>query len=226
LLYYSDEPLGGAAPHVCGAADMGNIRFVGVGTSDGIGISLPDGVALKVPAGAKIYTQAHYLNVGTSDILAQDVINLDLRVFEEVEQVAGAFTEVDLTLDLAAEEVTTREIDCTAPMAMNVPWMIPHMHELGTHYLIEMIDGDTEEVTTVYDQVWDPTFRDHFPVIPFEEPLVLDANDRLRTTCTWDNTTTSRRLFPNEMCATFMPFYPSPDGALLACDETGTHFRP
>lgn len=225
MLYYSEQtPTGGDAPHECDDGDMGNIRFIGVGTNDGVGITLPDGIALKIPKGSKIYTQSHYLNASDEEVTAQDVVDLHLIPFAELTNVAGAFTEVDLGLELPAGQDTTRVIDCTAPMAMTVPWAIPHMHELGATFKLEIIrDGVS---TTVYDTTWSETLRDHFPLVQFDPHLQLTPEDHVRTTCVWHNDTDTTRLFPNEMCATFMPFYPSPNGALLACDENGNHFEP
>ncbi len=225
MLFYSDKsPDGGDAPHECDDGDMGDIRFIGVGTADGVGITLPDGIAMKIPKGSKIYTQSHYLNATDEEVLAQDVVDLHTIALNDVSQIAGAFTEVDLGLSLPPQQVTTRVMDCTAPMAMTVPWMIPHMHELGMQFKIELVKGDTAQ--TLYDTAWSETLRDHFPFVTFDQQLQLQPTDHIRTTCTWNNNTDVERLFPNEMCATFMPFYPSPDGALLACDEHGNHFRP
>jgi hypothetical protein len=211
-------------PHECEDSDMGNIRFIGVGTGDGVGISLPKGMALKIPAGAKIYTQSHYLNTGSERMIAQDVLDLITIPAAEVEQVAGAFTEVDLGLELPANAETTRKIDCTAPTEMTVPWMIPHMHELGFHIKLEIVSNGV--TSTVYETPWEEALRDHFPVVEFEPHLKLTPADRIVTTCTWRNTKSTPLLFPAEMCATFMPFYPSANGAMLACDETGKHFEP
>lgn len=225
MLFYSDTaPDGGDAPHECTDGDMGDIRFIGVGTNDGIGIGLPDGIAMRIPKGSKIYTQSHYLNASDEDLLAQDVVDLHTIALANVQNVAGAFTEVDLGLELPAHQETTRIIDCTTPMAMTVPWVIPHMHELGMQFKLELVRGD--QATTLYDTAWSETLRDHFPLVKFDPHLQLTPEDRIRTTCHWNNNTDVLRLFPNEMCATFMPFYPSPDGALLACDENGNHFRP
>lgn len=211
-------------PHECDETDMGNVRFVGVGTADGGGITLPEGVAFKIPAGAKIFTQSHYLNLADHDIVAQDVVDLRVIPKSEVQEIAGAFTQVDLGLDLPQGEDTTRVLNCTAPMDMKVPWMIPHMHEWGLHFTLEVEIGG--ERTTVYDSDWDETLRDDFPLSHFTPHLSLTPQDQIITTCTWRNTSGRRLLFPAEMCATFMAFYPSPDGALLACDETGEHFQP
>ncbi len=225
MLWYSDtSPPSGDAPHECDDGDMGNLRLIGVGSAEGGGIATPDGIAMKIPAGVKIYTQSHYLNLGDSAMQAQDVTNLTLIPESAVEQLAGSFTQVDLTLDLAPGQETTRTVDCTAPMDMAVPWMLPHMHELGVHFTLELLRGD--QVTTLYDETWDPSFRDHFPIVDFDPHLQLSTSDRLRTTCTWQNDGLERRLFPSEMCATFMLFYPSPDGTMWACDETGDHFQP
>jgi len=75
---------------------------------------------------------------------------------------------------------------------------------------------------TLYDSAWDPQFRDHFPLVNFDPPLELTPADRLVTTCTWNNTETDTIIFPREMCATFMPYWPS-DGSFWVCDETGTN---
>lgn len=227
MLYYSppgQEPPEDA-PHECdNTSDMGNIRFVGVGTADGVGISLPGGIAMKVPAGAKLYTQSHYLNTTNERLTAQDVVDLVLIPADQVTQKAGAFTEIDLGLELPPNEETTRVVDCTAPRPMTVPWMIPHMHEQGFYFKLEVVkDGERK---TVYESAWEETMRDHFPLVHFDPHIEISPSDRIITTCTWRNTKPEPLLFPAEMCATFMPFYPSPDGALLVCDETGEHFTP
>lgn len=211
-------------PHECTDADMGNIRFIGVGTADGVGIDLPAGTAMTIPKGATIYTQSHYLNTTDKPIEGQDVVDLRLVPTDQVDQRAGAFTEVDLGLELPAGAETTRQIDCTSPLEMDVPWMIPHMHEWGYHFKIELIVDDVPQ--TVYETDWSEALRDHFPIVKLDPPVHLRPQDRIRTTCVWHNTEANSLLFPAEMCATFMPFYPSPDGALLACDENGNHFNP
>ena len=226
MLYFTPEKQVGVdpAPHECAGEDMGNIRFIGIGTANGIGIELPPGIAMKIPKGVEIWTQSHYLNTSSHDIVGQDVLDLDLIPASEVKDVAAAFTQVDLGLELTPATETTRVIECTAPQNMTVPFMIPHMHEWGSHFKLEVVRND--QTTVLYDQDWQESLRDDFPILGMEPALELTPNDLLRTTCTWHNDTPDPILFPKEMCATFMPFYPSSDGALLACDETGEHFQP
>src|SRR5688572_8279052 len=100
--------------------------------------------------------------------------------------------------------------------------MFAHMHELGAQATIELIrDGETQ---VLYDEPWDPAFRDHFPFVTFDPPLQLRATDRLRTTCTWENPEAETVLFPKEMCATFMPYYPA-DGEFWICSERGMNVQ-
>lgn len=227
MLYYTiedDEHLE-EAPHECEDDDMGNIRFIGVGTAQGIGIDLPDGIGMLVPKGAKIWTQSHYLNTTNETLVVQDVVDLYTMPASEVQEKAGAYVQVDLGLELTPVQETTRVLECSIPQEMSIPWLIPHMHEWGAHMTVEVIKGDGEP-TVIYDNDWRESLRDDFPVIGFDEHVHLTTDDTIRTTCTWNNNTADPILFPEEMCATFVPFYPSEDGAMLACDETGRNFRP
>lgn len=206
-------------PHECTESDMTNVRFLGVGTGFGVGIHLPEGIAMKIPRGARIFTQSHYVNATGSDARVQDVLHLGLLEQPQVTSIAGAFTQIDLTFELPPRVSTTRTVDCEIARAMNVPWMVPHMHEYGQHYRIELTRG--AETTMLYDNAWDEALRDHFPVVDFDGMgIALQPGDRLKTTCTWDNTTDEPMIFPREMCATFLMFYPS-EGEFLTCDETG-----
>jgi hypothetical protein len=213
-------------PHECLGDEMGRdgIRFVGVGTAEGSGIELPPGIVLEIPPGVKLFTQAHYLNTTTEPIIGQDVINLELIDRSQVANIAGSFTQIDMTFEIPAGQELTRSIECTAPVDMKIPFMIPHMHEQGKHFTLEVERAG--ETLTIYDNDWNAALRDDFPVENFAEHLELSVNDKIVTTCTWQNDLTIPLLFPREMCATFMVFYPSPDGAMLACDESGRHFRP
>ena len=214
------------APHECGDADMGNMRLIGVGTAAGRGITLPDGVAMKIPAGSRIFTQSHYLNLTDGDITAQDVIDLHMIPGDQVENLAGSFTEVDLTFDIKAHSTLTRTIDCHVPVDMTVPYMLPHMHEWGQHTSIEVIHGDSGATDMVYDGDWSKALRDDFPLANLDPFMHLTTADRIVTTCTWRNDSDKDLIFPREMCATFMPYYPLTDGLMIACDENGRIFNP
>lgn len=226
LLWGDGDVVAPDEPHPCDAGpEMTNARFVGVGSGDGDGVETPDGLVLKIPTGSAIYTQSHYVNTTDEVLIAQDVLNLELIDAEDVQDILGSYANVDLTFSLPPNQQTTRVIECVPPHEMNVPWMFPHMHDWGLEYKLEVIrDG---EVRWMNEGAWDASLRDDFPLQVFEPPLELTPEDLIRTTCTWNNDTNEVIRFPSEMCATFMPYYPSPDdGALWACDEFGNNFIP
>lgn len=209
-------------PHECDDSDMTDLRPIAIGTARGTGIELPPGIALKVPKGARLYQQSHYLNLSDREVEVQDAANLELLRADAVTDIAGMYTQVDLGFELPAGQETTRTVDCALPHAMTVPWLFGHMHEMGTHFKVEITqDGRTE---TVLDSEWEAALRDAAPKVEFSPHLALDAADRMKTTCTWRNPEPESVFFPKEMCATFAVYYPSTDGAMYVCDETGETF--
>jgi hypothetical protein len=211
-------------PHECDESDMQNLRFVGVGTGYGYGIDMPDGYVLEIPAGARLYTQSHYVNLEPEEVLVQDVINLELVPADEVTDKLGSYVNVDLTLELPPGEETTRVLNCKPPHEINIPFFIPHMHEWGSHMKLE-VERAGGAIETIWDGGWDEALRDDFPILDYDPHVTVGPNDTIRTTCTWQNTEAEAMLFPKEMCATFMLYYPSEDGAMVVCDETGANFE-
>lgn len=226
LLFYSENSTGvDPAPHQCDGFDMTDVRIVTTGTADGMGIATPPGVVLKVPKGVEIWAQSHYINATDQDAVAQDVVNLELVPFDQVTDIASTFAQVDLTFSLPPQQETTRTMECHPPTEMTIPWLLPHMHEWGTHFKVEFIhDGDTEPFWA-WNGDWYDGFRNDAPLQNFPDNMVVGPTDTIRTTCTWFNDKDQAILFPQEMCATFFPFTPG-DGSLIACDESGSSFEP
>lgn len=224
LVFYSNNSAGvDPEPHPCDGIDMTDVRIVTTGAANGAGLPMPEGVALKVPKGAEIWIQSHYINASDEVREVQDVINVETIPVEEVVDVASTFAHVDLTFVLPANQRSTRTMECSPPHEMTVPWLLPHMHEWGESFKIEIIrDG---EVFYKHEGPWFDGARNDFPVHTLETPMTIGPNDTIRTTCNWNNTLSENLLWPKEMCVTFFPFYPG-DGSLMACDETGESFVP
>jgi hypothetical protein len=206
-------------PHPCGDLDMVDIRLVGTGSGYGAGVELPPGKALKIPRGARLFFQSHYLNTADHELRVQDVVNLGTIPESEVTDNVGSFAHVDLGFSLPPGQETTRTMRCEIPWEMHPTNLFPHMHEWGHHFLARI--ERASETVPIFDVDWESAFRDDFPEYDDVDSLVFQQGDILETTCTWRNTEPETLLFPREMCVTFFLFYPSPDGALLACDENG-----
>jgi hypothetical protein len=150
---------------------------------------------------------------------------LTLIAEADVTQIASTFAHVDLTFSLPALQQTTRSMECAVPREMTIPWLLPHMHEWGEHFKLELLRKDATEPFWMYEGEWFTGARNDFPIQELEEFITLQPGDVIRTTCTWNNTEDTALLWPREMCVTFFPFFPG-DGALLACDESGETFEP
>jgi hypothetical protein len=226
LLYYSENSAGvDPEPHPCDGLDMTDVRIVTTGAANGTGLSMPDGVVLQVPPGAELWAQSHYINATDQDSEVQDVINLELVPEDQVTEIASSFAHVDLTFTLPPAQETTRTMECAVPRDMTIPWLLPHMHEWGKEFTLELLRAGEEEPFWDWSGDWFTNARNDFPVQQLDEFIELKAGDRIRTTCTWNNTESDTILWPQEMCVTFFPFFPG-DGGLLACDETGSSFEP
>lgn len=224
LVFYSENSEGvDPEPHECDGFEMTDVRIVTSGTADGVGLGMPDGVVLEVPTGAEIWVQSHYINATDKTRRVQDVINLELIEREEVAQIAGTFAQVDLTFELPPQAETTRVVECQIPRQMTVPWILPHMHEWGRSFKIEVLEG--EETIFEREGDWFESARDDFQVEELDQFLELGPEHTIRTTCNWFNNEAETLLFPQEMCVTFFPYFPG-DGGLIACDETGRSFEP
>ncbi len=226
LLFYANDSTGvDPEPHRCDGFDMTDVRIVTTGTANGTGVATPPGIVLQVPKGVELWVQSHYINATDQDAQAQDVINLDLVPQDQVEEIASTFAQTDLTFTLPPQQETTKSMDCEVHQEMTIPWLLPHMHEWGTHFSVGLYRQQETTPFWSWDGDWYAGARNDFPIQKFDDYITLQPGDHVKTTCTWFNTKDTAMLFPQEMCVTFFPFFPG-DGSLIACDESGNSFEP
>ncbi len=101
---------------------------------------------------------------------------------------------------------TSDTTSCAVPYDVEIFGLMSHFHELGTNFTIEAIKAG--EAAQVYeDDDWaHPKYQSFAPT------LSLAAGDKIRWTCTWNNTRDGYVL-PNkgskdEMCMVFAAAYP------------------
>jgi hypothetical protein len=175
---------GGRAGYTCygGAkvpADMVVAWAPGTGAT-----SFPATTGIALSAGRMVIMQIHY-NMVSGSFEDQTTIKLALQ-----DQVAkpGIMTLVgdkDLNIPAGLEaHVETADFPMAfARQPIQVWGILPHMHELGSKYRLERISGDQKECLIDVPR-WDFNWQlGYF----FEEPIVLQPTDSLRTTCTFDS---------------------------------------
>lgn len=183
-------------------------------------VTFPQDVGVLMPSGADAYIemQVHYNNVtaGRNSRVSVDICATSkprpntgavhwLGYENAVEAVPLDALGDDLQPNLDNQGNGVAVGTCSAKERARVLWMAPHMHEKGRHAKIEIVrtDGNVE---VVHDAPFSFTDQTAF----FFDNLWLDAGDKVRTTCTWDNS--SKIVFgfgsKDEMCFMYTLAYP------------------
>lgn len=167
---------------------------------------LPKDVGMDLGSGDFIL-EVHYNNNGapTTDSSGVDVCTTtNLRP-----NTAGLFWLGTMDINIPAGSTGTAQSHCTPqiqqPLHVLRSW--PHMHRLGRHLTTLVTRGGSGLVEPVVDVAFDFNSQNQY-----NTPLLVYPGDRLDTTCTYDNATTSSVGFgestTSEMCFDFTVAYP------------------
>jgi hypothetical protein len=202
---------------------MATLRQIGAGGPEGVGaeglVALPAGLAIKVAAGKQIVVQSHYINTTGAAQKFNDSITLHLAETKDVKAYANYHVIQDDEFEVPPQGKLTSQRTCTLDSDLDVVVLLGHMHEAGKHFTLERADGEGKPFEMLYDHDWTPESVSHPPVIKntMEKPLHFAKGTKLRQTCSWDNASTNPLLFPNEMCLSFMYYFP--DRGELFCPK-------
>jgi hypothetical protein len=207
--------------HPCQTAEMADWRMIGGGGDEAEAavskLRMPDGLAIRVPAGAQIVLQSHYINLGES-FTANDSASLELVPPGSIDSYVNQFVFNDVGFSIPPHEELESVSTCTTPADVDLIRLLGHMHEWGSYYKLERLDGDDEAIETVIEKEWDPVYTSDPDILTFEpdQPMHMAAGTRLRQTCRWFNDTADPILFPREMCLAYGLYYP--DSGEIFCD--------
>lgn len=165
--------------------------------------ALPDGVAFRLNRGQGVMLNVHYLNTGAQTVDGDAVVDMKFADVDPTRKIAAMFINLNGGFELPPETPTTSTIDCVAKSDVQIIMMANHMHEFGTSVSTSVERAGTGSVETLHeDPAWsyDMQFNPVYSRWPVDAPLVIHAGDTVRTTCNWNNTTTSSMKFPREMC--------------------------
>jgi hypothetical protein len=164
--------------------------------------SLPDGVAFRHKAGKGVMLSVHYLNTGLETGDGNAVLDLKMVPTDPARTIATMFTNVGLNINLPPSQQTTTVLDCPVQETLSFLMVSNHMHDYGIKAFTQVIhpDGTTQDLHT--DNSWsnDQQFNPVYSHFPLATPVVVHSGDTIRTSCTWDNTSSVAVAFPREMC--------------------------
>lgn len=174
--------------------------------------ALPEGTGVRVDPGSKIAMQMHYNTINTEP--QPDQSRLELRYVEAVDREAITLFFLDLKwypaggMPIPANDpnVTHQYVGDLAwpisfsggdsiglsvdePVAMHSVFM--HQHVLGKSASIELLRDDGTEIMLVDIRDWDFGWQDEYV---FDEEIIIQPGERLRLTCTWDNSAANQQF--------------------------------
>ncbi len=212
-LYYVDNERPVGLQECSGTTEMVDWHFVvgagGEGNEDAQ-LELPDGLAFRIPKGKQLMVQAHYINITGEEMLSADQMTINTTDADKVEAYAADFVIDDDQFEIEPHSELTTTMTCRVPQDLKLSMLLGHMHEAGSHFLLERVDEAGETVEVIYESEWVPSFASHPPINSYgkDAPLELEEGTLLRQTCHWKNETDQKLLFPTEMCIGFGYYFP------------------
>lgn len=174
--------------------------------------TLPEGTGVRIEPGSKIAMQMHYNTVNTEP--QPDQSSIEVRYVNSVEREAITIFFLDVNwypsggMPIPANDPNVTHqftgdmawpisfsggagvgLSVDEPIAMHSVFM--HQHVLGKSTSIELLRKDGTEVMLLEIRDWDFSWQDEYV---FEEEVIVEPGDRLRLTCTWDNSASHQQF--------------------------------
>ena len=164
--------------------------FIGGAMSQWSDYRFPDGVALKLPASMSVDVNVHYVNRTPSEIPGEAQANLYTVPLAQVTKVAHTLNMANTDIVLPPGRATTLEKTFTMSQQTTIFQLTSHMHRLGTRFQIRIVGGPRDG-----ELVYDNTDWEHPQSLSLTKPIVLEKGQGLKSTITWNNTTSETVRF-------------------------------
>jgi hypothetical protein len=198
----------------------------------GDNVTFPSNTGLELTSQGILNAQWHYNNTtgaATTDASMIQVCTVPRSMRPDIASLTFLGTE-NFNGPIGMPAKTMSSFSGTCPNDSNAPITIfgftPHMHKLGRHMNTVVKRAATGNTETVFDKAFD--FNSQITYI-LDTPIVLQPNDTITSTCTFDNETNAAVPFgpstTQEMCYNFTMSYPAKaldDGVLSLIGATNT----
>ncbi len=178
-----------------GSALRGTVLFAQSTQSQIEAQYLGEGIAIKIPPRHKVVADVHLLNLAPRAHATELRMALDLIHPVDVKTVVAPFRLSYLDLDIPPRVKSRFTGDCLfkedyervarRPFDLKLYWVLPHFHQLGDHFKLEILGGARDgEIVYQLDG-----FNAGANGRAFAPPLDLTGAEGLRFTCGYDNPT-------------------------------------
>jgi hypothetical protein len=160
---------------------FGDFYASGVGTNE---LVMPEGVGLVAQKGQRLRLNLHLFNAGDTPLTGTSGIQVILVPVEKVKHPAHVsfYGPADFEIPSNGMSVPWSAEDAL-PAGQTVFAIFPHMHQLGTHFRADVVR------TGGNLGLWNDAYQFESQEFALLDPVTVQAGDKLRTTCTWVNTT-------------------------------------
>lgn len=185
---------------------MGYHVFLGGSMQPQSDYVFPAGTALRLPADAGIDLNVHYANKTSAKVPGEAYVNLYTVPAAQVVHALSTLNLQNTSLSLPAGQRTTATKDFTFNAQTTIVGLTSHMHARGEKFQIRIVGGPRDG-----ELVYENTDWEHPQMKTFATPLVLAKGQGLRSTVTYNNTTSKTINFgltsDDEMDIIFGYFY-------------------
>lgn len=186
----------GGDPHdgfSCSGLGQGNWGTIGAWAPGDNPTVLPEGIGIPLAASAQVVLQMHYFNSFEDANLETDQSGYGLQLTDSVEHEATNYAAGPTEFTIPAGDPAYEVRDTyrwQSPGSVLAVW--PHMHLLGSTFEEVITHADGSEECLLRMDGWD--FHNQITANLIEPALLADG-DRLKITCTYDNSATN----PNQV---------------------------
>jgi len=151
------------------------------------------GAVVKIPPRHKVVAGVHFLNLSARELRTGLQMSLELIHPRDVEAILSPFRFSYYALDIPPESEQRYAIECDMasafagaadrPFDMKLHWVLPHTHELGNHFRVEVVGGENDG--RVLHEL--NSFNGDANGLALEPPLDLGDATGLRVVCGFRN---------------------------------------
>jgi hypothetical protein len=221
IAYREDIP---AAEADDGYFDCGDIAgpFVYSEQSQRATSHYPDGVGMRFAGGQVVRVEIHFVNTTSERVDAEARLNL-WWAQAPLEIEAGSLFLYDRDISIPAGGKWTARMHCEIPEDIELLYLLPHTHKLGTALRGWISGGDLDEPQLFLES---NGYGDlHTRVL--QAPVTVRAGQAIDFECDYENTSAETVVEGpskdnNEMCLVLGGYYPRLDAAAEFCTMPGS----
>lgn len=175
-------------------------------------LEMPEGVGFHLAPHQQFVLETHFINTSSESLAVSSSVEIEVAPEGSVKERAAPFYFGTTNIDIAPGSALAAGSTCSPPDDIHLFRMFGHQHRHGTGVRVESgpRDGTLDELYRSSD--WEAP--------PVEKvDLTVGPDSAVRVTCDWNNTSTERLFYPDEMCFAVGMYWPA--RGQLFCATTG-----